>query len=212
MGKPPAPPEAVLIRLAREAADIRVADAARRAGVSIARWSQIENGSEIRHGTVTPVTGRAGTIARMAAEVGVSPERMAKEGRRPDAAEILREIIRQQADSRAVLAELPPAPEPSARRKYADDDDPVTAGYVREIHALLAEAMRKYGPHFAAEDAFTEAHEIETWADLDGKMPDPEDRIRLMARIRRRVAAELERPASNTGLARALISAGHGFP
>ncbi len=96
MERPPAPPEAVLIRLAREAAGIPVAAAAKRAGVSVARWSQIESGSEIRHGAVSPVTGRAGTIARMAAEVGVSPERMETEGQRPDAAEILREILRRE--------------------------------------------------------------------------------------------------------------------
>jgi transcriptional regulator with XRE-family HTH domain len=92
MERPPAPPEAVLIRLAREAANIRIADAAARAGVSVARWSQIEAGSELRHGSVSPVTGRAGTIARMAHVAGVSPERLAAEGARPDAAEILREI------------------------------------------------------------------------------------------------------------------------
>jgi hypothetical protein len=86
MERPPAPPEAVLIRLAREAAGIRVAEASKRAGVSVARWSQIESGSENRHGTVSPVTGRA----------GITPERMAAEGRRPDAAEILREILRQE--------------------------------------------------------------------------------------------------------------------
>lgn len=116
MERPPAPPEAVLIRLAREAAGIRVAEASKRAGVSVARWSQIESGSEIRHGTVSPVTGRAGTIARMAAEVGVSPERLETKGRRPDAAEILREINRQQEERTA--------PRPVPVMEFTEEDLP----------------------------------------------------------------------------------------
>ncbi len=121
MERPSAPPEAVLIRLAREAAGIPVAAAAKRAGVSVARWSQIENGSEIRHGAVSPVNGRAGTIARMAAEVGVTPERMAAEGGRPDAAEILREIRRRQGPGPAApLRDALPEPTPEMERDMED--------------------------------------------------------------------------------------------
>jgi transcriptional regulator with XRE-family HTH domain len=119
MERPPAPPEAVLIRLAREAAGIPVAAAAKGAGVSVARWSQIESGSEIRHGNVSPVNGRAGTIARMAAEVGVTPERMAAEGHRPDAAEILREIRRQAEPEPAPRRRFLPAPTPEMERDLA---------------------------------------------------------------------------------------------
>ena len=197
--RPDQPPEGRLIAAAADRLDISIREAARRAGLSYGRWRQIVKGYQnISPGVYGEVRNApARTVAKMARVVGVTAEQMETEGQRPDVAEILR----QDADIR-------PVPGPPARRKYADDDDPVTAGYVREIHALLAEAMREHGPHFTAEDAFSEAHEIETWADLDGKMPDPEDRIRLMARIRRRVA-ELERQASNTGLAR-LVRAGHG--
>lgn len=113
MERPPAPPEAVLIRLAREAADIRVAVAAKGAGVSVARWSQIETGSETRNGKMSPVRAKAGTIARMAREIGISPERMAAEGERPDAAEIIREIIRQDGESQ----DAPPPAQPAAPRR-----------------------------------------------------------------------------------------------
>lgn len=95
MSKPQPPPEAVLIRLAREAAHTRTADAAREAGVSKARWSQIESGYESRQGTYEPVVARAVTLAHMAHAVGVTPGRLDEAGR-SDAAEILREIERRE--------------------------------------------------------------------------------------------------------------------
>jgi hypothetical protein len=137
MERPPAPPEAVLIRLAREAAGIPIAAAAERAGVSVARWSQIEAGSEIRHGQVSPVTGRAGTIARMAGAIpGISPERLASEGQRPDAAEILGEIERQEAQPSPHLASVPVPPPASAEAL---------------IEAIRSKPMRQMGAHMAEE-------------------------------------------------------------
>lgn len=68
--------------------------AAKAAGISKARWSQIESGFESRFGGYREVRGRAGTIAHMAAAVGLDPDRLETEGRRPDAAAVLREILR----------------------------------------------------------------------------------------------------------------------
>jgi transcriptional regulator with XRE-family HTH domain len=96
MDRPPAPPEAALLRLAREAANIKVSEAARAAGISTARWSQIENGYETRHGGFKEVRAKAGMLARMAKVPGLTPERLAEEGQRPDAAEVLREIQRRE--------------------------------------------------------------------------------------------------------------------
>jgi transcriptional regulator with XRE-family HTH domain len=90
----PPPPEGALLHRARESAEITIADAARAAGITDTRWSQIERGHERRKGMDVPARAKAGTLARMARAIGVSPERLESEGRRPDAAEILREILR----------------------------------------------------------------------------------------------------------------------
>jgi len=110
--KPAPPPAAVLIRLARKAAGLTVAEAARRAsaasrrGISTARWSQVENGYEVRGGGLArPVEAEAGMLAHMAHTAGVSPERLESEGRRPDAAEILREIGRRHATDAAAASD-----------------------------------------------------------------------------------------------------------
>jgi transcriptional regulator with XRE-family HTH domain len=89
----PPPPEAVLLYRARESAEITMADAARSAGITDTRWSQIERGHERRKGIDVPARAKAGTLARMARAIGISPERLESEGRRPDAADILREIL-----------------------------------------------------------------------------------------------------------------------
>lgn len=103
---PKPPPAAVVIRLAREAAGMTIPHSARLASISTARWSQVEAGRENRNGIVRPVTAKAGTLARMARAVGISAERLEREGERPDAAEILREIERQEPH----LAAVPPLP------------------------------------------------------------------------------------------------------
>lgn len=89
------PPEASLLYRARESAGVTLADAAKAAGITDTRWSQIERGHERRKGIDVPARARAGTLARMARAIGIPPERLESEGQRPDAAEILREILRQ---------------------------------------------------------------------------------------------------------------------
>jgi len=107
MQKPEPPPEAVLLRLAREAARIKAPAAARAAGISTARWSQIENGYETRLGGYKPVIARESTLAHMAHAAGVTPDRLTDVGR-PDAAAVLREIIyTQQQSAPPESAELP---------------------------------------------------------------------------------------------------------
>jgi helix-turn-helix protein len=125
MTKPSPPPEAVLIRLAREAARIKAPAAAKSAGVSVARWSQIETGYETRLGRYKPVRAPEGTLAHMAHAVGVGPERLEEAGR-PDAAMVLREIQRQQLDpltpdERQTLSDFREAVGPGP-----DDDDPLS--------------------------------------------------------------------------------------
>lgn len=105
--RPAAPPEAVLIALARKGSGFTIADAAHAAGISVARWSQVENGYETRAGVTRPVRAKPETIARMANAVHVSSDRLAAEGDRPDAVPILREIER--GASPAVTLSEPPA-------------------------------------------------------------------------------------------------------
>ena len=111
--KPVPPAEAALIRVAREAAGLTITEAARRvsaanpdASISTARWSQIEQGYEMRGGQIREVTAKPGMLARMAAVFRIPPERLAGEGGRPDAANILAEIQRQEAPAEPV-AEVP---------------------------------------------------------------------------------------------------------
>jgi transcriptional regulator with XRE-family HTH domain len=98
MSQPQPPPEAVLIRRVREAGGLKLPTVAKGAGISVARWSQIENGYETRQGERRPVQGSRGTVAHMAAELGISPGRLETEGQRPDAAAVLREIQRSPHD------------------------------------------------------------------------------------------------------------------
>lgn len=134
MERPPARPEGALIRLARQAAGLSIPDAVRLSGVSKARWSTVESGWESRNKVIRPVKAKPDTLARMARAVGISPERLEFEGERADAAVILREILRLQAQPPAPER---PAPEPVPADGPADDaarvfpDDPAAQSYLR---------------------------------------------------------------------------------
>lgn len=125
MDKPNPPQEAVLIRLARQASRIKAPAAARTADISTARWSQIENGYEARGGRYKPVSAPAHTIAWMAYAVGLEPERLAVP--RPDAAVILREILRRQA----------PEPQDGGPPDDEPDPEPLTPDERRSVSAFL---------------------------------------------------------------------------
>lgn len=80
-------------------------EAARRAGLSEGRWRQITAGYQVvSPGVYAQVHGPAGTVARMAAVVGVTPAQLRTAGR-PDAAEALVSHRGQQADAGAELLE-----------------------------------------------------------------------------------------------------------
>ncbi|WP_435600813.1 hypothetical protein [Streptomyces sp. C10-9-1] len=92
-GTPTPPPEASLIRLAREATGLSPESAAAQAEIKLSgsRWRQIEAG--YRKDSDKPVVARAHTLAHMAHAVGITPDRLEAAGR-PDAAEVLQEIAR----------------------------------------------------------------------------------------------------------------------
>src|SRR5215469_2152704 len=87
--RPDPPPWGALIAAALRAAGMSAREAARRAGISEGRWRQIASGYQVvSAGVYAPVHGPAGTLARMAAVVGVTPAQLRKAGR-PDAARAL---------------------------------------------------------------------------------------------------------------------------
>lgn len=135
---PSPPPEAVIIRLAREAANVTIPQAARAAGISTARWSQVEAGRETRGGAVRPVRGKARTIAHMAQAVGVPPARLREQGQRPDAAEILAEIQRSPAPGEIPgRPQLTPVPDALAAGIPEAEDEELLAS-VAATHPALA--------------------------------------------------------------------------
>jgi hypothetical protein len=108
-GTPQPPPEADLIRLARQARGLSPEEAADRTPIRIKgfRWRQIEKGWKGKPGASDPAPAPAKTLAHMAHTVGVASARLAEY--RPDAAEILREIEIQQVERSDAL------PDPLAR-------------------------------------------------------------------------------------------------
>lgn len=93
---PTPPPEADLIRIAREAKGISPETAAKQTPIRLggSRWRHIERGYERRNKPVERAPAK--TIAHMAHTVGLTPDRLAETGRE-DAAEILAEILRMEA-------------------------------------------------------------------------------------------------------------------
>lgn len=119
------PPEASLIQLARKARGLSPEKAAELTPIRLrgGRWRQIENGYE-RKNPPKPVRAPDLTLAHMAHVVGVAPERLEEAGR-GDAAEILREILRQEAESEqeSVYADLSDRYERAVWEMALSEDD-----------------------------------------------------------------------------------------
>jgi hypothetical protein len=120
--RPEPPPWGALIRagLARDGLSAR--EAARRAGLSEGRWRQITGGYQVvSPGVYAAVRGPAGTLARMAAVAGVTPQELRAAGR-DDAASLL-----------ARQSDQAPAAEEMLERVKAMDAD-----QARELLATIA--------------------------------------------------------------------------
>lgn len=143
MDKPPQRPEATLLRRARKAAGRRIPAVAAEAGVSPSWWSQVENSAVARDGAYLPVKAEAGTFAHMAYAVGITPERLETEGERPDAAEILREVIAWKAGQDKYPPGEAPPPDPNAV-KPPDADGFVRPAYVGWMEAQALETEGKF--------------------------------------------------------------------
>lgn len=140
----PPPPEARLIRLAREAQGLSPEVAASKTPLlGGSRWRQVEAG--YRGKDRVPVIGKAHVIAHMARIVGVTADRLEEVGR-TDAAEVLREIELQ--DTRREPA--PPTRddlrerliETNMRLAHTPADHPAFDGLLAEVFRLVAELNR----------------------------------------------------------------------
>jgi DNA-binding XRE family transcriptional regulator len=73
---------------------------------------------------------------------------------------------------------------PGPRHPEPQADDPALDSFIASVHRDLAKAVAKYGPNFTPEQAFTAPHEAAAWSDPDHRMPDDDDRVRLIAQMR----------------------------
>ena len=160
-GPPKPPPEADLIRLARQARGLSPDEAADRTPIRIKgfRWRQIESGWKGKPGASEKTQAPDKTLAHMAFTVGVTPSRLIEAGREK-AAEILREIQIQNADQRASL------PDP------LDDLDEERQRIILDMLAQLPPGDR--GPALRRLAERVEAGELDA-----GDPPPPLSRVRL---------------------------------
>jgi transcriptional regulator with XRE-family HTH domain len=215
MDKPPARPESALIRLAREAAGISIPEAAAASGVSKARWSQIEAGYETRGDIVRPVQAKAATLARMAHVAGLTPERLAGEGQRPDAADVLAEILRQDRDDRGgVLPAAAPEWRPPVLPAKGVTAAVITAAAprMRAILARLRELQDQGHADPSGHAMFPrwrqdtgEAEKAGGWNVARTQTADPEERAWLLALTL--VLMDAERAVGNEGTALTAVTA-----
>lgn len=132
------PREADLIRVARLARGLSPERAAELAPIRLggARWRHIERGYEPKK-PPKPVRAPDKTLAHMAHVVGVSPERLDEVGRAV-AAEILREILRQETESEQ--AEDQPYADMSDRLERTAWEMPLSVDDRKLIVDMLREA------------------------------------------------------------------------
>lgn len=115
---PPPPPEATIIRRAREARGLSPEEAATRVPLRLGgtRWRQIEVGYE-RRDPFKATRAPARTLAHMALIVGVGPDELSGADR-SDAAEVLREILKQQAAAVLAQTDTPPPDNAAEEQRY----------------------------------------------------------------------------------------------
>jgi transcriptional regulator with XRE-family HTH domain len=131
---PAPPPEALLIRTAREAAGMTAAQAAAatNGAVSATYWRDVERGHGGRRGKQAPARASARLLAAMAEITGATPDQL-KKAQREDAARVLEEILRRKAPPVASAPSLRPVP---SRPAAADPESPA--------EVVLRELVERY--------------------------------------------------------------------
>jgi transcriptional regulator with XRE-family HTH domain len=130
---PAPPPEARLIRTAREAAGMTAAQAAQatEGGVSAIYWRDVERGYGGRRGQRAPARASDRLLAAMAHVTGVTPDQLAG-AQRENAARVLAARLRR--------ASVSPAAEPAP--PGADPGPPAKPG--SPVEAVLADLLDRY--------------------------------------------------------------------
>jgi hypothetical protein len=216
--RPEQPPEGRLIADAAERHSLSVREAARRAGLSYGRWRQIVAGYQnVSPGSYAAVHAPAGTLARMAHVVGVTPGELTAAGRE-DAARALEEI--RQREGAVVL--LPTAVVAPRERKLpalalnAEDEaalPPYLASVRRDLYAaagLHLDPGREVPELSEVEEVlaalpgaliFGIEHEVRIW-DFDGLSIDRKKRLIAALRM---MSAKAQAPRQRDAILTARI-------
>ena len=162
---PAPPPEARLIRTAREAVGMTAAQAAQatEGAVSATYWRDVERGYGGRRGVRAAARASSRLLAAMARVTGVTPEQL-KEAQREDAARVLAEIQRREAPHGPALRMVPPVS--GLRRTWA-------TGMLREIlerHPELAPEILRDALHDFPDDPALQALGAQTAKDAKERM------------------------------------------
>ena len=130
--RPAPPPEGLLIAEALTRSGMSIREASRRAGISYGRWRQITSGVQnVSPGSYARVRAPAGTLARMARVVDVTPAGLTEAGRE---------------DAAAILAEMP-APETGTHGHVVTGLTQEEAAQVRAfIEGLRIAAAKRAAP------------------------------------------------------------------
>jgi transcriptional regulator with XRE-family HTH domain len=196
-GDAPGPtPEGQLIRQVRDLSIPRLSirAAAKRIGLSAEQWGYVERGYRPAGAgqPPRPFSPPAATLAKMAHALEITPERLESEGQRPDAAEILREILHREVETAdTATAVLPSAP-------FADDARAASdRPYFDEINERrVALAARGITSPSGAQMFPDSPDDAKAWDGIGGRL-DIGDRVWFIADLRRRAAAR--NPLASTG-------------
>jgi transcriptional regulator with XRE-family HTH domain len=150
MDVPAVPPYGDLFERARKSRHITIQAASAAAGIVKQTWIDIVKGRTARP--------KADTLAGMALAVGVSPDRLESEGRQEEAADILREMLREAPGhpappSRTTGAALRPVPSREAEGTPSERErDRLIEGYPDdEVLQVIGRQRRKKASMVVAE-------------------------------------------------------------
>jgi hypothetical protein len=191
-------PEGQLIRRVRGLTipKLSVRNAAARIGMSAEQWGYVERGYLPSRGSKPPqpFSPPAATLARMAYALEIAPKHLESEGQRPDAAEILREILHREAEAAdAAAAERldPPMTDPghiASDRPYFDE--------INERRVALA--ARGITNPSGAQMFPDSPDDAKAWDGIGARLPVG-DRVWFIADLRRRAAAAARNPLAAPG-------------